>query len=549
MRRLLLLAFAILLSLELMAQLEVKEGSFKEVPGFVNINPDPIYQTDDNELPFAVIKIRTENINDKQRRELRFEGNGGTFIMLEYKTGEVWVYLTAKYADYLKISHPDFSSIEFALPFDLQPKKGYELTLINKSNDSNDMQYGYLTIRSNQPEAMIYIDSEYVGMGTASKSLIVGVEHHYKVNCSDYFPQNGMIIFDKKEEKEIIITLEPIYGYITIMTEPSNADVYIDDAKVGVTPYQMKKLKQGQHVLELRKNGYENHYDLVTVIAGEVESMTVKLTKSTTTQKSDTSSEPKENKYGANNPPPGAIKAEFSITPYDRVYFSKGNLQYQASTKTWRFAEHQYDVIGKGNKNMSDYYNGWIDLFGWGTASDPTKRDSNNKEYTNPFWSKNAISNGGDKTDVWAVMSKDEWYYLMHKRNTKSGIRYAKAQINGINGIILLPDKWDVKTHDLKDTNKSDAQYNSNIIELSEWNKMELAGAVFLPASGMRVFPMVKKVLSNGYYWTGTPYNFQDSYSVFFNDNEVNPADYFRRCYGFCIRLVFLAKTYKYVQE
>ena len=122
---------AILLSVPVFAQLEVKKGSFKEVPGFVNINSDPNYQYDDNEKPFAVIKVRTENINDKQRHGLKFEGNGGTFVMLEYKTGEVWVYLTAKYASYLKISHPDFSSTEFYLPYDLKPKCGYEMTLVN----------------------------------------------------------------------------------------------------------------------------------------------------------------------------------------------------------------------------------------------------------------------------------------------------------------------------------------------------------------------------------------------------------------------------------
>ena len=548
MRRLLFLTFAMLLSLNLLAQLEVKEGSFKEVHGFVNVNPDPNYQTDDNDLPFAIIKIRTENINDKQRRELRFEGNAGTFIMIEYKTGEVWVYLTAKYADYLKISHPDFSSIEFTLPFDLQPKKGYELTLIN-TNYSNNKQYGYLTIRSNQPDAMIYIDSEYIGTGTVRTSLLVGVEHHYEVNCNDYFSQNGVIIFNKIEEKEIIITLEPMYGYMTITTEPSNADVYIDNAKVGITPYQMKKIKQGQHVLELRKKGYENYCELMTIIAGEKESITVKLTKST--QISDTPAKPAELKYGANNPPPGAIKAEFSITPYDRVYFSKGNLQYQASTNTWRFAEHQYDIIGKGNKNISEYYNGWIDLFGWGTASNPTKHDSENNKYTNPFWGKNAISNGGNRGDIWSVMSKDEWSYLIDKRKTKSGIRYAKAQVNGVNGLILLPDKWDVGTYELKETNKKEAKYDSNKIELSDWNKLESSGAVFLPITGMRALRMVKKMskMLTGYYWTGTPYNFQDSYSVFFNEDEVDPVDYFRRCYGFCVRLVFLAKTYKYIQE
>ena len=123
------------LSLEVMAQLEVKPGSFKEVEGFVNINTE--IQTDDNDVPYAVIKVKTENINDKQRRELLFQGNAATFIECEYKVGEVWVYLTYK-ATYLKISHPDLSSTEFWFPFDMEPKKGYELTLVNLANMTDE---------------------------------------------------------------------------------------------------------------------------------------------------------------------------------------------------------------------------------------------------------------------------------------------------------------------------------------------------------------------------------------------------------------------------
>ena len=36
---------------------------------------------------------------------------------------------------------------------------------------------------------------------------------------------------------------------------------------------------------------------------------------------------------------------EFSVSATKKVYFSQGNLQYQASTKTWWFAERQYDYI------------------------------------------------------------------------------------------------------------------------------------------------------------------------------------------------------------
>ena len=56
----------------------------------------------------------------------------------------------------------------------------------------------------------------------------------------------------------------------------------------------------------------------------------------------------------------GAIKAAFSVSADKQIYFSQGNLQYQASTGTWRFAEHQYDMIGSDNSNISSSYSGWI---------------------------------------------------------------------------------------------------------------------------------------------------------------------------------------------
>ena len=135
MKRLTAFLVLCLMSFTALAQLEVKPGSFKEVVGFVNINMEKY--TDDNDVPYAVVKVKTENINDKQRRELLFQGDAATFIECEYKVGEVWVYITYK-ATYLKISHPDLSSTEFWFPFDMEPKKGYELTIVNNAKMTDE---------------------------------------------------------------------------------------------------------------------------------------------------------------------------------------------------------------------------------------------------------------------------------------------------------------------------------------------------------------------------------------------------------------------------
>ena len=537
MRRFLLLLFAVFLSIMAFAQIEVKEGSFKEVPGFVNINPDENYQTDDNNLPFAVVKVRTENINEKQRRELKFSGNGGTFIMLEYKDGEVWVYLTAKYADYLKISHPDLSSTEYTFPYDLKPKCGYEMTLVNKS--PNIDKNNYLIIKVDQQNAKIFIDDELMGTGYASKVVSIGEEHRYKVSCDDYFPKEGLVYFDKREDKEISVNLEPNFGYITIKSDPSGAEIYVDEVKVGVTPYLMKKIKPGDHVVELRKVGYESYADMVTIQVREKNQ-----------QLENVMLERNENYVTQSVVETTKFTNGFSVSPDKSVHFSKGNLQYQASTNTWRFAEHQWIIIGKENKNISSSYDGWIDLFGWGTSGYdgkfPWMTSGDNIEYgngkeniegTNYDWGVyDTISNGGDMS--WRTLTDDEWHYLFTTRNTRSGIRYAIATVNGVAGVILLPDNWSREHYNLSNTNEH-ANFSINRISQTDWiNKFEVNGAVFMPAAGFRIGTWVRGAGFYGIYWSASYLTRTRARYQRFDNGIWGPDSWQERCIGHSVRLV-----------
>ena len=42
---------------------------------------------------------------------------------------------------------------------------------------------------------------------------------------------------------------------------------------------------------------------------------------------------------------PGALFGQFSVSSTDKVYFSKGNLQYTKSTGIWSFMDHQYSTV------------------------------------------------------------------------------------------------------------------------------------------------------------------------------------------------------------
>jgi hypothetical protein len=265
----------------------------------------------------------------------------------------------------------------------------------------------------------------------------------------------------------------------------------------------------------------------------------------------------------------GRLPGLFSVSQDQQVQFSQGNLQYRASTNTWRFAENQWDIIGETNSNISQSYNDWIDLFGWGTSGwnngnvyyqpydyeyltdlnnghgyGPTNGTNHYFNLTNEFansdWGiNNPIINGGNTSHYWRTLTNAEWIYVFNTRTTTSGIRYAKAQVNGTDGVILVPDDWIVSTFSLNKTNKTDANYNSNIINDLVWrNTFEPAGAVFLPAAGNRNGTSVYHIGGTGYYWSSSVDSSHGAHMVNFANNNLYPGDAGSRYFGLSVRLV-----------
>lgn len=267
----------------------------------------------------------------------------------------------------------------------------------------------------------------------------------------------------------------------------------------------------------------------------------------------------------------------FTVSDNRKVRFSKGNLQYQASTDTWRFAENQWDYVGEDNALIgSPYYDGWIDLFGWGTSgyhdvSDPynvnyqpcsTSSSTVNSTYNtygygpsmnmfvlpnldlvgtnaNYDWGVyNRISNGGNQTNQWHTLTYDEWWSLAITRKTDSGIRYAKAKVNNVFGVILLPDDWSTSTYSLSNTNGTGEGYSINTITAEQWTTLEDAGAVFLPNAGGRNVTSLYDLGRQGYYWLASAYSSNQSrYVIITSTNVLYPGEHYRN-HGCSVRLV-----------
>jgi hypothetical protein len=260
--------------------------------------------------------------------------------------------------------------------------------------------------------------------------------------------------------------------------------------------------------------------------------------------------------------PTGAVDGLFTINDQGgKVYFSKGNLQYQASTNTWRFAEHQWDCLRLENENVSPSYDGWIDLFGWGTSGydhgancwQPWSTSGDNDDYYayesfeynlydqtgKADWGYNTISNGGNTENQWRTLKSDEWSYLLFYRNTPSGIRFAKAIVSNVEGLVVLPDNWDSSYFHLNDTDDKYVNYSTNIISENDWmSALEPHGVLFLPAGSFRGDTTVEYCNPfKGYYWASSYHNEEKSGYVEFHNERLVVSNR-ERNHGLSVRLV-----------
>ena len=227
----------------------------------------------------------------------------------------------------------------------------------------------------------------------------------------------------------------------------------------------------------------------------------------------------------------------FSVSATKQVTFSPGNLQYTQSTNTWSFASSQYEVLGTDNvtggsvtsdATYGDSKSGTaladkVDLFDWSTSTTNfgVSTSTDYDDYSGSFvdWGTNQI--GSDAPNIWRTLTYDEWNYLLNNRNNASSL-CGVAQVNGVNGLILLPDNW---TCPVGVTFKSgfhssygDLYYAAyQTFTADQWSKLEKSGAIFLPAAGGRNGTYVYFVQNYGYYWSATEYVSDYADDLFFD--------------------------------
>ncbi len=280
---------------------------------------------------------------------------------------------------------------------------------------------------------------------------------------------------------------------------------------------------------------------------------------------------------------PMAVGYPFTVGTGKRVIIAQGNLQYQASTRTWQFAANQYDYIGNAAGNTTAEaeratQGAWIDLFGWGTSGwdngniyfkpydtktaggapangygyGPTDGSryvySLTGDYANADWGVyDSIANGGNVAGRWRTPQSLEFGQIFKNRsastlNDVANARYAKATVNGVNGVVVFPDVYEHPAGvvlPISINTTGSGGWDGNVYSASEWAKMEAAGCVFMPITA-RIINGAIAATASGCYWSSTVGSTQGHafYVLFSSANFYPNSTSCYRNYGQAVRLV-----------
>ena len=252
------------------------------------------------------------------------------------------------------------------------------------------------------------------------------------------------------------------------------------------------------------------------------------------------------------------VEGEFSVAEDKKVQFAKGNLRYEGDMygmeAEWSIAKQQYEVLGEENINVrssgSSYPAYLKDMFCWSTTK-------NYYGVSNYYWEYDEDAKSyfqGDFVDWgtspaliedlgegWSTLSNDEWNYLLNERENAAQLR-TLATVNGVKGLILLPDEWTAP----------DGILLSDEMTAAQWATIEQTGVVFLPVTGHlwsyedengRTQTAINGIDVIGNYWTGAPagdksdnYAFAMRFNL--NDSELTPEAETERRLGCAVRLV-----------
>ena len=142
------------------------------------------------------------------------------------------------------------------------------------------MTSGRMIIKTIPEGARVFINGQLSGVSPFSASLEAGI-HKVRVEREGFNPLEQNVTVKSGKTGTLTLRLDTRPGALKIASDPQGAEVFIDDKKMGVTPFVMEAIHPGNYQIRLVHQGYDDLLRVVSVAPGREESIRLQLDKST----------------------------------------------------------------------------------------------------------------------------------------------------------------------------------------------------------------------------------------------------------------------------
>jgi len=144
---------------------------------------------------------------------------------------------------------------------------------------------GSVSLTTNPPGAFLYVNGVYAGQTSVGSPLLFpqapAGTYSILITKSGYQDYTENVIVEAGKVYTLTITLTPVQkpttGGISVISSPSQSEVFLNNAFKGLTPITLDELTPGTYTVLLKLSGYQDWQTTQQVIAGQTSQISATL--------------------------------------------------------------------------------------------------------------------------------------------------------------------------------------------------------------------------------------------------------------------------------
>ena len=162
----------------------------------------------------------------------------------------------------IRLSKPLYYSV--VKEIELEPGGMLPLDMSLKPN------YGSISISSNPPGARIMLnDRQEIESSPHTVSPLQSGQYTLTLSLQDYRDYTQEVTISDGVETKINAQLTPAFGWLSLESTPTGAQVFLGDREVGITPLSEYRIPSGEYILSLKTPFYKEYQEMITIEDGK----------------------------------------------------------------------------------------------------------------------------------------------------------------------------------------------------------------------------------------------------------------------------------------